>query len=217
MDGYDDWRESLDIIPGKEMPLIASLQMKAGSTSIISNPSNAKALVDGKEAGTTPITKTGLKPGTHNVEVLKNGYDSWKEEVDIMPGKEIELTAILQMKAGAISIKSNPSDAMVLIDGKKIGNTPISSDLIPGIHNVDVRMDGYNDWKESVDVMPDKEIELTAILQMKFGSINIMSNQSNAMVLLDGKEVGPAPKSISELLPGPTQGRGKKRRLCRLV
>jgi D-lyxose ketol-isomerase len=204
MDGYDDWKKSVDIIPGKEIPLMASLQMKVGALSIVSNPSNAKALIDGKEAGTTPITKTDLKPGKYNVEVLLNDYDGWKESVNISPGKEIEITATLQMKVGSVNIKSKPSDAMVFVDGKEIGITPIFvSELTPGTHNIDVRMDGYDDWKKSVDIISGKEINLTPTLQMKVGSVSIESNPSDAMILLNAKEVGRTPKTISELLPGP--------------
>jgi hypothetical protein len=202
-DGYDDWRESVDIIPGKELPFMVSLQMKAGSMSIMSNPSNAKALIDGKDSGTTPITKADIKPGNYNVEVLKDGYVDWKENVNIAPGKDIELTATLQIMPGSISIKSNPSDAMVLIDGREIGIAPVSiSELTPGMHYVDVRMDGYEDWKESVDIIPNKEIKLTPTLQIKVGSVNIESNPLNATILMDGKEIGSTPNFVSDLLPG---------------
>ncbi len=202
-DGYVDWRESLDIIPGKELPFVISLQIKAGTISIKSNPSNAKAFIDGKEAGTTPITKTDIEPGTYNVEVLKDGYVDWKESVDIAPGKDIELTATLQIMPGSISIKSNPSGATVFIDGREIGITPVSaSELTPGMHNVDVRMDGYEDWKESIDIIPNKEVKLTPTLQVKFGSVSIDSDPPNAIILMNGKEVGPTPSSVSELLPG---------------
>ena len=79
-----------------------------------------------------PISKTDIEPGKYNVEVLKDGYVDWKEDVNIGPGKDIELTATLQIMPGSISIKSDPSDAMVLIDGREIGIAPVSvSELTP--------------------------------------------------------------------------------------
>jgi hypothetical protein len=58
------------------------------------------------------------------VEVRMDGYEVWKESVDIEPGKEIAITAELQMKAGRVSINSEPPNAMILIDGKSAGTTP---------------------------------------------------------------------------------------------
>ena len=53
-----------------------------------------------------------------------DGHAEWKENVEIISGKEIDLTATLQMEVGSIDIKSKPSEATVLLDSKEVGTTP---------------------------------------------------------------------------------------------
>ena len=84
------------------------------------------------------------------------------------------------------------------------------------MHNVEVRMDGYEDWKESVDIIPNKEIKLTPTLQMKFGSVSIDSNPLNSMILMDGKESWLYSKFYIRSSSWTTQGKGRQRRLFRL-
>ena len=194
MDGYYDWRESVEIIPGKEIELSTVLKFTIGSLNIKSNPTDAEVFIDDKKIGVTPKTITDLRPGTHNVEVRKIGYGNWSESVNILPDKEIHLTAILQLGVGSIHLKSEPSNARALIDGGEVGTTPIAiTDLKPGIHYLEVRQDGYVDWRESVDIVAGKELPFMVSLQMKAGSISIMSNPSNAKALIDGKEAGITP------------------------
>ena len=67
--------------------------------------------------------------------------------------------------AGSVSIMSKPSNAMILIDGNEAGMTPaIVGDLSPGTHMVNISMDGYDAWSQSVEIDAKQQKELTAIL-----------------------------------------------------
>ncbi len=203
MDGYEMWSDSVNINPGKETAITAELETKAGSVSIKSEPSNAMVLIDEKRAGSTPETLTDIKPGMHLVEVKMEGFETWRDSVNINPGKEIAVTAKLQIKAGSVTIKSNPSEATILIDSKDVGTTPkIIADLSPEKHLVEVRMDGYESWSKSIDIEPAMKAELTAELHMKVGRVNINSEPSNAIILMDGKKVGTTPEILTDIKPG---------------
>ncbi|MGR3294050.1 MAG: PEGA domain-containing protein [Candidatus Scalindua sp.] len=203
MDGYETWSESINIVPGKAIALTATLQIKAGTVSISSEPSDAVVFIDGKEVGRTPVVITDPSPGTHTVELKMDEFETWSDSVDIKPGKEVILTAVLQPKAGSVCIKSNPPNAMAFIEGKEIGTTPvIITNSSPGTYLVEIKMDGYETWNESVNIEQGKEITITADLQMKAGSININSNPSDATIHLDGKMVGKTPETIADLSHG---------------
>ena len=203
MDGYEMWSDSVNINPGKETAITAELETKTGSVSIKSEPSNAMVLIDGKRAGSTPEMLTDIKLGMHLVEVKMEGFETWCDSVNINPGKEIAVTAKLQIKAGSVTIKSNPSEATILLDSKDVGTTPkIISDLSPEKHLVEVRMDGYESWSKSIDIEPAMKAELTAELHMKVGRVNINSEPSNAIVLMDGKKVGTTPEILTDIKPG---------------
>ncbi|MBC8552844.1 MAG: PEGA domain-containing protein, partial [Candidatus Brocadiales bacterium] len=203
LDGYETWSRSIDFVQGKPITLTATLQIKPGTVSITSAPSNATTFIDSKEVGITPVVITDPSPGTHTVELKMDGYERWSKSIDIVEGKETVITADLQMKAGSISVNSKPQEAIIYIDGKKSGKTPETiTDLIPGTHLVKVIMNGYEDWSESVDIIGDKKNTLTAELLKITGSINVSSNPPEAAIYLDGEKVGATPDSLQSVAIG---------------
>jgi hypothetical protein len=203
MDSYEIWSDSVTISPGKEFTVIAELQMKSGSVIINSNPLNAIILIDNKEAGITPKTITDLSHKKHLVEVKIDGYEAWSETIDFEPGVELSVMAELQMKAGSVSISSEPPNAIILIDTKNVGATPKTlTGIVPGKHHVEIRMDGYETWSESVEVKSDNENAVIATLNAITGSISVESNPLEASIFLDGKNVGTTPEAIKSVAIG---------------
>ena len=203
MDGYDIWKKTVGIVPGEEKSLTANLQIKAGFLTINSNPSGGTVFLDGEETGITPADLKGVKFGAHRIEIKMDGYKTWSESVDVSDDKGNKLTAILQMLTGAFNIKSEPPNAMIIIDGKEVASTPADiGDLKPGKHHVELKKEGYETWSESIEVNAGKDTHITAALQQLIGSINIKSEPSQAIVIVDGKEVGNAPANVTDLTPG---------------
>ena len=64
------------------------LQIKTSSISVDSNPADAVIYLDGEEVGTTPDTVRSIIPGTHEVEIRMNGYETWSEIVNVEPDEE---------------------------------------------------------------------------------------------------------------------------------
>lgn len=97
-------------------------------------------------------------------------------------------------KNGAVSISSTPSGARIYIDGKDSGeksNITIWG-LTPGIHSIDLRLDGYNDYHASTQVNNGATSELSVTLEKKripTGSISVVSNPDGATVYIDGKRM----------------------------
>ena len=52
------------------------------------------------------------------------GYEVWSENIEVKANKESHLAAVLQEMTGSISIKSEPSDATILVNGNNVGSTP---------------------------------------------------------------------------------------------
>jgi len=203
MDRYKDWSENVVINAGNDNNLTAVLQQLPGSVNIKSEPANATIMIDGKEAGNTPAVINDIKPGKHLVEVEMDDYETWSNDVAVEIGKDVDLTAILQINPGTVSITSEPSNAIILIDSKEVGKTPFAiTDHAPGAHTVELRMDGYDTWNKSVDFEQGIEIAITAELQIKTGSISISSNPPEAFISIDSKKSGKTPVTITDLSPG---------------
>ena len=196
LEGYEIWRERLNVVADKEKALTAELQVKTGALVINSEPTNARIYLDGDKVGTTPNTLRYIIPGTHEVEVRMDGYEIWRESIEIEADARKTLTATLRAKSGTVTIKSKPTNAKIYLDGKEVGNTSITLKPVRGVHEVEIRMDGYEIWRENVDVQADKEKTLTAILQLNTGTILVESEPANAKIYLDGKETGKTPATL---------------------
>ncbi len=124
-----------------------------GSIRIESKPSMAKIYLDGKEVGITTETITGLEPGKYTVEVRMDGYEVWSKNVEVEGGIKKVITAVLQMKTGSISVKSEPANARIFLDGKEVGTTPgVIRSTVSGSHEVELKLDGYEVWSKRVNI-----------------------------------------------------------------
>ena len=197
MDGYEEWSESITVTD-KEQTIIAALQEMAGSIEIKSGPSNATIILNGKKTGLTPETIGGLSPGTHQVEVVMDGFENWSDNIVVSAGKESTVTAMLKSATGSISVTSTPLEARIHLDGDEVGTTPATlSSISVGTHEIEIKADGYEKGKRSITVKEGKEKSLNVILQLNVGSISIESYPEKAIIYLDGKEVGKAPKQLN--------------------
>jgi hypothetical protein len=123
---------------------IPTPQTTTGTLAVASVPSGAAVILDGKELGLTPFSRSGLVPGSYSLRVEKEGYAPWDKVVTVFPGRYSTWTASLTPLNGFLSVRSSPSHAMVILDGEERGFTPLTLSGIPaGPHQVTVSKEGY--------------------------------------------------------------------------
>lgn len=123
--------------------------------SILSDPTEAIVFLDGKEVGKTPFESTNLEVKEYTVKLEKDKA-SWQGKLKLNTGTVVVIKRdiasdsassageILSLNRGkGITIISNPSDAAVEIDGRIIGNTPITADVATGEHTILVSHTNY--------------------------------------------------------------------------
>jgi hypothetical protein len=81
---------------GGETPTIPQNLEDFASIKIKSMPSEAEVYLNKKMIGTSPLIKKKIKPGTYLLEVRKQGFKHWTEEIQITPGSEQEFFPILE-------------------------------------------------------------------------------------------------------------------------
>src|SRR6267378_4034799 len=87
--------------------------------------------VDDNEAGKTPVT-VALGPGPHVVQVIAPDGRSTEQQIDVKPGRTLDLVVPLPARAGgpaSLGVTSDPSGARVFLDGASVGVTPYSIEL----------------------------------------------------------------------------------------
>lgn len=74
--------------------------------------------------------------------------------------------ATKRLLAGTLSIDSRPVGASVFVDGQLVGTTPLLLPYIsPGTHVVRLQLAAHQDWRATVQVVPDSRNRVTAALE----------------------------------------------------
>ncbi|MEM1986162.1 MAG: PEGA domain-containing protein [Nitrososphaeria archaeon] len=103
-----------------------------------------------------------------------------------------------------ININSKPSGATVTIDGKLVGKTPITVELLPGTHVFEFELEGYLKKVEEVYIPPvAKEFILTVELVPKPKTLlKVDSSPQGARIYLNNKDTEKVTPCVFELNPG---------------
>jgi len=170
-------------------PLVAA----PGRLLIRSTPAGALVSVDGREYGKTPATVRDLARGPHHVRVTREGYTALERRVVISSSRPAQSVNVALVRtpgppaartaaappasaatggraagavAGALVVDSRPAGARVYLDGKLIGNTPLSLQTVAaGEHAVRLERDGYRHWLSSVRIVAAESNRVTASLE----------------------------------------------------
>ena len=68
-------------------------------------------------------------------------------------------------KVGTLILTTQPARAKVYLDGVYFGLSPLNAEVESGIHNVDVKLEGYKKGSEKVSVRNAEKTELELILE----------------------------------------------------
>ncbi len=164
----------------------------SGGVRITSNPKGAKVLLNYAEKGRTPIT-VKLTHKTNIVILQKPGYEQYKTRIALADNKKslsvdlvpkggatsaprpavkpaqpaIKPTPPPVKKAApapkTIMITSNPKGADVMMNGQKMGETPVRVTLNRASNNITIKKDGYQEFYTSVDKTTSKSYVTTTL------------------------------------------------------
>jgi hypothetical protein len=125
-------------ILGRKSPAPAETSSSTGTLEIGTNPNGVAVFIDGSNRGTTPLTVT-LPPGAHEVELVSE-TDRRKVPVTMKAGAH--MSHFIEMPKtpaglGELMVRTDPSKAMVSVDGRQVGRTPVTvKGLSAGTHRV---------------------------------------------------------------------------------
>jgi hypothetical protein len=158
-----------------------------GSLLVRSTPLGARVLVDGREYGRTPLTVGNLSRGTHRVRVIRDGYEPDERQVTVTSAQRAHsMTVRLSPRRGApqraaavssaatrpaapsaapLTVESRPAGAMVFLDGRLVGTTPlVIPDVAAGDHALHLDRDGYRRWSSAIRIVTSERNRVAASL-----------------------------------------------------
>jgi len=136
------------------------------SLRIETDPSGAKVLVDGADAGATPVELGSLGPGMHLVRVTLDGYAPAELSVELVDGTSpAPLRFVLQSVTARLRVRSEPVGATLRVDGRPGGTTPVEDlELAAGRHELRVEQKGFRPWVRQMELQPGENPLVTARL-----------------------------------------------------
>ncbi|NYT17594.1 MAG: PEGA domain-containing protein [Methanomicrobiales archaeon] len=212
--GYYPWENPVIVVAGETANVAAVLSMvppATGSIAVETDPAEANVYLDTEFIGLSPVSVGNVTPGSHSVQIEKDGYEPREVNTTVSAGAttivSVALTALPPPTTGSLDVFSEPTGANVYVDTDFKGITNLSvPDLYPGLHTVRVEKDGYIPYENaSVPISAGAVTQVYAILDPvpvpETGEIDISSNPSGAAAYLDGVLKGTTPLTIVNLDP----------------
>ena len=196
------------VAPSAEIESLGDVKVR-GLIVVESEPSNATIYIDDKRKGpyaTTPWS--GSLEGEHKIIIEKRGYKIAEKTVSADPSKLFVLSAVMAQEdyLGWAEITSNVPGASIFIDDKSIGavgKTPLSQNIKPGKHTFWISTEGYDEYKEEVEVIAGETHAIKAALKgAPIGKLNVIGlGVEDSTIYIDGQvacERGPCLKAVQQ-------------------
>ena len=179
---------------GRGLEQIVSVELREvrGSIAFAVVPSNASVSLDHAQVdGADGYYQFKVAVGDHAIDIAADGYVSKVMEVYVDESSELRLDTItLQPKSVQVTLTSRPAKATVLIDGKYMGETPLSLSLMPlRDYRYQVRKSGYEPVLGKLEVELGQASAREIVLAKERYSVSVEVFPASK-IILNGVEKG---------------------------
>jgi hypothetical protein len=149
--GYKTWESSLVLKAGEALSVgPVTLGQPDAHLIVRSEPAGADATVGGTHLGRTPA-EIDLPSGiAHEVVLSAPGYKNWSRAVFADPGRKLAVLARLEPILVRVSVRGEPADAELFVDGVAHGKAPQAFELSATEHRIEVRKEGFQAFKATI-------------------------------------------------------------------
>lgn len=161
---------------------------QTGGISISSDPDDATVFLDGKEVGKTPYENKNLEVKKYIVRIEKEKM-IWEGKVKLSGGTVTVINRDLSSdssssagetlnleKGKGLTLVSKPIDSDVEVDGKVLGKTPLTADLVAGEHTILVSHPNY--LKRSIRANLPDQYNLTVAVDLALSEADLSNIQT---------------------------------------
>jgi tRNA A-37 threonylcarbamoyl transferase component Bud32 len=110
----------------------------------------------------------------------------------------------LPSKSPLLTIDSKPQGALVLVDGRELGQrTPVNHQVKAQTPvEIIIRLEGHEEHRETQTLEEGGRLRIVPTLKAHVASLSVNSSPEGARVLLDGEEIGVTPFISAAMQPG---------------
>ncbi len=198
--GYRPLKRAVSVPFGSQIVFEFSLQKLPGLVSISTPPvGGADILVDGQKKGTSPLKDMEIEAGTRDIRIVSERYLPEARKIEVKGKGERQSVEITLSPAWArFSLDSVPSDALVSLNGKPVGRTPLKFEPLQGRYELRVSKKGWKPVTRKVDVRAGTTIEMPTVRLEKIdGTLRLKTEPAGATIMVDGRFRGQTPMSFA--------------------
>jgi hypothetical protein len=175
------------------VPVMQRLRQQIGYLELSSNV-DGLVVVDGRSRGRLPLsTALRLLPGRRVVRVLKDGYRTFEQTMNVEPGKTTALDAALEplQGRGAVRIEGPGGEPFrVYIDDKPTGNTPFDATFPTGRHVLRTERGNEGTAPAFIDILEGKTLLVRVSPESLGGPTVVLTTPSTAELFLGDVPLG---------------------------
>jgi hypothetical protein len=177
-------------------PVRFQLEQIMGTVAISAEPTDARILIDGAQAGTGSVSRE-FPAGTQlTVEIERADYATLSVPVTVQEGTN-NLNYELSRELGRLSVTATPSTARILINGTEMGTGQVTQDLPAGQSaTVSAVQDGYVTQERTVQVSTGTT-PLRFSLERGAAQLSVTVQPTDARIAINGRDAGAGSTSRS--------------------
>jgi len=198
-EGYVSITRPVTITRSADNQFSATLEKLPGILNLSVIPEGSVEIYSGDQfLATSPPQDIKIPAGLHKLRVERERYQPYITEIDIEGmGKRQDLAVTLQPDWASITITSDPPEAIIKIDGRLAGRTPISVELLSGNHSLMLTQELFVDSEKVIPVAAGRPETYHIPLQPLPGQLSLVSNPAQGAVRINKIYRGSTPLTIT--------------------
>ena len=190
-----------DRIPGQ---IIIDLASSSARLIVESSPGGASVSLNGIVRGVTPCEVDRIPEGTNDVEITREDYHPFKQQLRLQAGDVYPIRVNLKPLPARLSLASSPEGARIYIDGQFVREAPFAIDtLARGTHTLRAELQGYETESRTVDITR-AEVRIEEFrLTRNSGMLELVTEPAGVKVFVDGVDSGSTKAGESDVLSEP--------------
>jgi hypothetical protein len=173
---------------------LKDLESVTGVVTVDVNEPGATVSVDGRDVGQTPLSgPVRVDVGPHNIRVIKSGYESFEQSIKVLAMQSLSVDAKLvkDIKTGKVTIKDKAGgNVHVFVDDVDRGAAPVTVELSPGAHIVELRGEGLFSARKTIEVVAKTEGEVVLEATALRGHLRVETFGKKGTIYVDGQKKG---------------------------
>lgn len=156
--GYESVKGNALVKQGSSTKVKVEMKSVVATLNLRSSDQDVEIKINGKVKGYGEWIGE-LAPGNYLIEVSKDGYHSYTENIELSKMDQKSITIpVLKPLTGSIAVEYKPTGALISLDGVNVGETPqVLENVAVGYHKLTVSKDGYKEIVEGNVLVKDGE------------------------------------------------------------